>query len=88
MKKGELKASEKAKLGGLKNLTVLAKMVSRTCDTLRAWDKHNPELFEIVILGAVTKLSLEAIELQQRQEAAAQVRVAMDDFNVSNSGDV
>jgi hypothetical protein len=50
-----MKTSEKAKLAGLKNLTELSKMVGKPCETLRNWDKENPELFDIVLLGAAEK---------------------------------
>jgi len=45
--------SEKTKIAGLKNLTWLANKFNKTTETLRAWDKENPDLFEAVIFYAV-----------------------------------
>jgi len=49
-------ASEYAKSHGLKNLTQVALMLSVTTQCLRNWHKLNPERFEIVLLGCVSKL--------------------------------
>lgn len=50
-----MKTSEKAKTAGLKNLAELAEITGRSTQTLRNWDKDNPELFEVVLKGAVEK---------------------------------
>ena len=48
-----MKTSEKAKAAGLKNLAELAEITNRSTETLRNWDKNNPELFEIILKGAI-----------------------------------
>jgi len=45
--------SEQCKQAGLKSLTELAAMVRKPTQTLRNWHRDSPELFGIVIAGAV-----------------------------------
>jgi len=53
-----MKTSEKVKVAGLKNLDELSKMTKVTTEAFRRWDKDRPELFEIVLLGAMEKKKL------------------------------
>jgi hypothetical protein len=46
-------ASEQAKLAGLKSLAELAEMVRKPPQTLRNWHRDAPELFAVVVAGAV-----------------------------------
>lgn len=52
--------AEKVKSAGLLNLKELSELTGQTSDTLRRWDKNKPELFQIVLNGAVKK-KLEAV---------------------------
>ena len=45
--------SEQCKAAGLKSLTELARMVHKPTQTLRNWHRDSPELFAIVVAGAV-----------------------------------
>ena len=49
----KMKTSEKAKAAGLKNLTELSELTGQSTQTLRNWDENKPELFSIVLKGAV-----------------------------------
>lgn len=51
-----MKTSEKAKLAGFKDLKALGEILNKTPQTLRNWDKNNPELFEAVLKGATNKV--------------------------------
>lgn len=44
-------ASARAKQIGLKNLTQVSDMSGKPMQTLRNWDRENPYLFDIVIVG-------------------------------------
>jgi len=46
-------ASEQAKAAGLKSLAELADMVRKPTQTLRNWHRDSPELFAVVVAGAV-----------------------------------
>ena len=46
-------ASEQAKEAGLKSLVELAEMVRKPPQTLRNWHRDSPELFAVVVAGAV-----------------------------------
>ena len=48
-----MKASEKAKTAGLKNLTELSEITGVSLQTLTNWSKNKPRLFDVVIRGAV-----------------------------------
>jgi len=50
-----MKTSEKAKAAGFKNLDELAKITGQSTQTLRNWDANKPELFAVVLKGAITK---------------------------------
>ena len=50
-----MKTSEKCKAAGLLNLKELSELTGQTPDTLLRWDKNKPELFQIVLDGAVKK---------------------------------
>jgi len=50
-----MKTSEKAKAAGLKNLAELSKITGQSTQTLRNWDENKPELFALVLKGAVVK---------------------------------
>jgi len=50
-----MKTAEKTKAAGLLNLKELSELTGQTPDTLRRWDKNKPELFQIVLDGAVKK---------------------------------
>ena len=50
-----MKTSEKAKAAGLKNLAELSEITGQSTQTLRNWDENKPELFKIVLDGAVKK---------------------------------
>ena len=47
--------AEKAKAAGLLNLKELSQLTGQTTDTLRRWDKNKPELFQVVLNGAIVK---------------------------------
>lgn len=46
-------AAEQCKAAGLKSLAELSKMVCKPPQTLRNWHRDAPELFAIVVAGAV-----------------------------------
>ena len=46
-------ASEQAKAAGLKSLAEIADMVRKPPQTLRNWHRDSPELFAVVVAGAV-----------------------------------
>jgi hypothetical protein len=46
-------ASEQAKAAGLKSLAEVADMVRKPTQTLRNWHRDSPELFAVVVAGAV-----------------------------------
>ena len=46
-------ASEQAKEAGLKSLVELSELVRKPCQTLRNWHRDSPELFVVVVAGAV-----------------------------------
>ena len=46
-------AAEQAKSAGLKSLSELAGMVRKPPQTLRNWHRDAPELFAVVVAGAV-----------------------------------
>ena len=48
-------ASEQCKAAGLKSLAELAAMVRKPPQTLRNWHRDSPELFAVVVAGAVIK---------------------------------
>jgi hypothetical protein len=48
-----LTASEQCKAAGLKSLADLAEMVRKPPQTLRNWQRDSPELFAVVVAGAV-----------------------------------
>ena len=48
-----LTASEQAKAAGLQSLAELAAMVRKPPQTLRNWHRDSPELFAVVVAGAV-----------------------------------
>ena len=50
-----MKTSEKAKAAGLKNLAELSELTGQSTHTLRNWDENKPELFQVVLEGAVSK---------------------------------
>jgi hypothetical protein len=45
--------SEQCKAAGLKSLADLAQMVRKPPQTLRNWHRDSPELFAVVVAGAV-----------------------------------
>lgn len=47
-----MKTSEKVKAAGLKNLKELCELTKQSPQTIINWDKHKPELFNIVLAGA------------------------------------
>lgn len=47
-------AAEQAKVAGLKSLAELAQMVRKPPQTLRNWHRDSPELFAVVVAGAVS----------------------------------
>ena len=51
----KMKTSEKAKAAGLKNLSELSEITGQSTQTLRNWDENKPELFQVVLEGAVSK---------------------------------
>jgi len=50
-----MKPSEKCKQSGLSSLKELAEISGESVQTLNNWHKNKPRLFELVILGSVTK---------------------------------
>lgn len=48
--------SRQAKEHGLKSLSQVSKMVTKSTQTLNNWANDNPGLFEIVLLGAKAKM--------------------------------
>ncbi len=56
-----MKASEQVKAAGLKSLSELAKMSRQSSQTLINWHAKKPELFDLVLKGAVIK-KLETIK--------------------------
>ena len=48
-----MKPSEKCKEAGLTSLKELGEITSKSVSTLRDWDKREPRLFEILLIGAV-----------------------------------
>jgi len=50
-----MKPAEKAKSMGLSSLSEVSKMTGRSARTLGNWHHHYPELFEIVLLGCLSK---------------------------------
>ena len=50
-----MKTSEKAKAAGFKNLDELSKITGQSTQTLRNWDANKPDLFEVVLEGAIRK---------------------------------
>lgn len=51
----KMKASEKAKNIGLRNLNQVAEYTGQSVQTLINWNKNKPELFDVVLLGCVEK---------------------------------
>lgn len=47
-------ASKQAKSAGLKSLAQLSEMTKISPQTLNNWAKHRPELFKILLAGAVS----------------------------------
>lgn len=50
-----MKTSEKAKAAGFKNLAELSELTGQSTQTLRNWDENKPELFAVVLEGAVNQ---------------------------------
>ncbi len=50
---GKMTASEQCKAAGLKSLSEVAQMVRKPPQTLRNWRRDSPELFAVVVAGAV-----------------------------------
>jgi hypothetical protein len=48
--------SQQAKSVGLKSLTQASQMTGQSLNTLSNWCKNKPLLFEIVLIGCITKL--------------------------------
>lgn len=46
-------ASDQCKAAGLKSLAEIAEMVRKPPQTLRNWHRDSPELFAVVVAGAV-----------------------------------
>ncbi len=51
-------ASKQAKEMGLKSLKQVSEMINKSPQTLINWYKHEPEHFEVVLLGCAAKLGL------------------------------
>lgn len=51
---GKMKTSEKAKAAGLKNLKELCELTGQSPQTIKNWDKYKPDLFKVVLAGAVS----------------------------------
>lgn len=47
--------SKKAKACGLKDLQEMAELANKPVNTLKTWFKTNPELFDVVLSGCITK---------------------------------
>jgi len=62
-----MKTSEKAKASGLKNLAELSELTGHSPQTLRNWDENKPELFALVLKGAVAK-KLEGIKWKTKEK--------------------
>lgn len=54
-------ASKACKEAGLKSLAELASLSKQSTQTLDNWSKHKPELFKLLIAGAVSTKMLERI---------------------------
>ena len=51
-------ASKQAKELGLKSLTQVSELTGQSLQTLTNWFHHKPGLFNIVLLGCVSKLTI------------------------------
>jgi len=47
--------SKKVKACGLKDLQEMAELSNKSVNTLKTWFKTNPELFDVVLSGCITK---------------------------------
>ena len=56
-----MKPSEQCKSAGLKSLSELAEITKKPVQTLINWSNESPDLFEIVVLGAVLKKLIEKV---------------------------
>lgn len=57
-----MKPSEKCKAAGLKSLAELSKMTGRSSKTLIDWSNNDPEFFELLLRGAVSKKQCRAFQ--------------------------
>ncbi len=55
-KSPKMTASKQAKELGLKSLTQVSELTGQSLQTLTNWFNDKPELFEVVLLGCVSKL--------------------------------
>tara|TARA_R100000951_G_scaffold55160_1_gene46333 strand:+ start:2048 stop:2251 length:204 start_codon:yes stop_codon:yes gene_type:complete len=61
----KIKPSEQCKAAGLKGLKHLAEIVQESEQTLNNWSKNRPDLFEVIILGAVVKRATDAAQARK-----------------------
>ena len=54
--------SKKAKACGLKDLQEMAALSNKSVNTLKTWFKTNPELFDVVLSGCITKRLNESLK--------------------------
>ena len=63
-----MKPSEKCKEAGLSSLKELGEITRKSVSTLRDWDKREPRLFEILLIGAV-KFKKGVIEMKSHKKS-------------------
>lgn len=54
-----MKPSDRCKAAGLRSLKELSEITGKTVQTLINWNREKPELFELVLIGAVNKKKTE-----------------------------
>jgi len=47
--------SKQCKRAGLKGLTHMSRLCNKPTSTLRDWHRDNPKLFNVVVIGCVSK---------------------------------
>jgi hypothetical protein len=57
-------AAEQVKRAGLKSLKQVSKMTGKPTQTLNAWHKASPDLFEIIVLGCAMHIRISKIQLE------------------------